>query len=92
MKTDFIGDDSVALILGDNIYCGASLSQLVRASTKKRPSLVTALTILSTSGSAISVIRISDRQFSQPGLCHSTMLLKGTTIPPWYSNIEGPSH
>lgn len=32
---DFIGDDSVALILGDNIYYGAGLSQLVQDATKK---------------------------------------------------------
>lgn len=32
---DFIGDDSVALILGDNIYYGAGLSQLVQDAAKK---------------------------------------------------------
>ncbi|WP_076459412.1 glucose-1-phosphate thymidylyltransferase RfbA [Limosilactobacillus caccae] len=32
---DFIGDDSVALVLGDNIYYGAGLSELVQAATKK---------------------------------------------------------
>lgn len=32
---DFIGDDSVALILGDNIYYGAGLSQLVQDAVKK---------------------------------------------------------
>lgn len=32
---DFIGDDSVALILGDNIYYGAGLSQLVQSASKK---------------------------------------------------------
>ena len=32
---DFIGGDSVALILGDNIYYGAGLSQLVQDAAKK---------------------------------------------------------
>lgn len=32
---DFIGDDSVCLILGDNIYYGSGLSQLLRDATKK---------------------------------------------------------
>lgn len=32
---DFIGDDSVCLILGDNIYYGSGLSQLVQRSAKK---------------------------------------------------------
>ena len=32
---DFIGDDSVALILGDNIYYGANLSRLVQDAAKK---------------------------------------------------------
>lgn len=32
---NFIGDDSVALILGDNIYYGAGLSQLVQDAAKK---------------------------------------------------------
>lgn len=32
---DFIGDDSVCLILGDNIYYGAGLSQLVQDAAKK---------------------------------------------------------
>ena len=33
---DFIGDDSVCLILGDNIYYGSGLSQLLREATKKK--------------------------------------------------------
>lgn len=32
---DFIGDDSVCLILGDNIYYGAGLSELVQSAAKK---------------------------------------------------------
>ncbi|QCQ03245.1 glucose-1-phosphate thymidylyltransferase RfbA [Ligilactobacillus animalis] len=32
---EFIGDDSVCLILGDNIYYGSGLSQLLRDATKK---------------------------------------------------------
>ncbi len=32
---DFIGDDSVCLILGDNIYYGAGLSDLVQSAAKK---------------------------------------------------------
>lgn len=32
---DFIGDDSVCLILGDNIYYGSGLSQLLRDATQK---------------------------------------------------------
>lgn len=35
LGADFIGDDSVALILGDNIYYGAGLSELVQAAAKK---------------------------------------------------------
>ena len=35
LGADFIGDDSVALILGDNIYYGAGLSQLVQDAAKK---------------------------------------------------------
>lgn len=35
LAEDFIGDDSVALILGDNIYYGAGLSQLVQDAAKK---------------------------------------------------------
>lgn len=34
---DLIGDDSVALILGDNIYYGAGLSQLVQDAAKRLP-------------------------------------------------------
>lgn len=33
---DFIGDDSVCLILGDNIYYGAGLSELVQSAAKKQ--------------------------------------------------------
>ena len=33
---EFIGDDSVCLILGDNIYYGSGLSQLLRDATKKK--------------------------------------------------------
>ncbi len=32
---EFIGDDPVCLILGDNIYYGSGLSQLLRDATKK---------------------------------------------------------
>lgn len=32
---NFIGDDSVALILGDNIYYGLGLSQLIQEAAKK---------------------------------------------------------
>src|SRR5699024_3602663 len=32
---DFIGDDSVCLILGDNIYYGAGLSELVQSAAQK---------------------------------------------------------
>ncbi|MQB96080.1 glucose-1-phosphate thymidylyltransferase [Lactobacillus reuteri] len=35
LGADFIGGDSVALILGDNIYYGAGLSKLVQAAAKK---------------------------------------------------------
>lgn len=35
LGADFIGDDLVALILGDNIYYGAGLSQLVQDAAKK---------------------------------------------------------
>ncbi|WP_338217642.1 glucose-1-phosphate thymidylyltransferase RfbA [Lacticaseibacillus salsurivasis] len=33
---DFIGDDSVCLILGDNIYYGSGLSEMVQRSAKKQ--------------------------------------------------------
>ncbi|WP_271901451.1 glucose-1-phosphate thymidylyltransferase RfbA [Limosilactobacillus reuteri] len=33
---DFIGDDSVCLILGDNIYYGAGLSELVQSAAQKK--------------------------------------------------------
>jgi len=36
LGADFIGDDSVCLILGDNIYYGSGLSELVQRSAKKR--------------------------------------------------------
>ncbi len=32
---EFIGDDPVSLILGENIYYGSGLSQLIRDATKK---------------------------------------------------------
>ena len=32
---DFIGDDSVCLVLGDNIYYGSGLSELVQRSAQK---------------------------------------------------------
>lgn len=35
LGADFIGDDSVCLILGDNIYYGSGLSELVQRSAKK---------------------------------------------------------
>ncbi|MCV3324102.1 glucose-1-phosphate thymidylyltransferase RfbA [Pediococcus ethanolidurans] len=36
LGADFIGDDSVCLILGDNIYYGSGLSELVQRSAKKK--------------------------------------------------------
>ncbi|MCO6563849.1 MAG: glucose-1-phosphate thymidylyltransferase RfbA [Apibacter sp.] len=36
----FIGDDSVALILGDNIFYGAGLSQLLRSKTNPKGAIV----------------------------------------------------
>lgn len=36
LGADFIGDDSVCLILGDNIYYGAGLSQLVQSAAQKQ--------------------------------------------------------
>ena len=35
LGADFIGDDSVCLILGDNIYYGAGLSKLVQSAAQK---------------------------------------------------------
>ncbi|AMV68609.1 glucose-1-phosphate thymidylyltransferase RfbA [Pediococcus damnosus] len=35
LGTDFIGDDSVCLILGDNIYYGSGLSELVQRAAQK---------------------------------------------------------
>ncbi|WP_303811033.1 sugar nucleotidyltransferase, partial [Apibacter mensalis] len=36
----FIGDDSVALILGDNIFYGSGLSQLLRSKTNPKGAIV----------------------------------------------------
>lgn len=36
LGADFIGDDSVCLILGDNIYYGAGLSELVQSAAQKQ--------------------------------------------------------
>ena len=50
---DFIGDDAVCLILGDNIYYGAGLSELVQSAAQRRPerrSLATTSMIRNASG------------------------------------------
>ena len=57
---DFIGDDSVCLILGDNIYYGAGLSDLVQSAAKKLmvlQSLVTMSMILNVLGWLILMTR-----------------------------------